>query len=361
MALKRRSKIIGAVLAVAVVAAGAIGVLAVTGHVSALGDLGKIFKDEPPTCQTTGEALAEGQEAPSRPVLGIKVENTPDARPLVGLNKADIVYEEVVEGGITRFIAIYNCKGSQRVGPVRSARTTDPKILVQFNQQPLLAYSGASNQVIRAVDEAGVISLVEGDPAKGFSRDDTRSVPHNLFADTGPLWEAGVDRAEGEGGPRAVFTYDEDQPEKAKKAGEAIIEFSDLATATWRWEGGRWVRYLDGSPMLQEDGSPIVADNIVIQKVRTTESPFVDVLGYHSPEVKVTGKGRVWVLRDGKVIAGLWERPDESDLTTFTGGDGQTIALTPGRTYVELAPIGYISSEITIGGKAVGGKPKSDT
>ena len=107
-----------------------------------------------------------GTEPPARPALAVKVENTPDAMPLVGLDKADVVYEEVVEGGITRFIVVFNCSSAERVGPVRSARTTDPKILLQFSPHPLLAYSGGANRVVKIIKESGVVGMTEGIPGR---------------------------------------------------------------------------------------------------------------------------------------------------------------------------------------------------
>lgn len=128
-----------------------------------------------------------------------------------------------------------------------------------------------------------------------------------------------------------------------------MIVFSSLATAEWRWSQDRWVREREGQPMVLENGSPIEADNVVIQVVRTSESDLSDVAGYPSPEVKLTGKGKAWVLRDGRVIAGRWERDEESSFTVFRTRKGEEIALRPGTTYVELAPIGMFDSEISFG------------
>jgi len=305
--------------------------------------------EAPATCPLTGEELPEGQQAPDRPVLAVKVENTPDAQPLNGLDKADVVYEEVVEGGITRFISVFHCESTTRVGPVRSARTTDPKILLQFSEHPILAFSGGAKKVVNGALDAGLILMTEGDPASPFSRDEVREAPHNLFTNTAKLWAVGRKRAEGEPSPRAVFTYAEEVPTPNKKGAGVTVVFSSLATAEWRWEGGRYVRYLDGQPMELENGNPITADNIVIQRVATTESDITDVAGYPSPEVAVTGQGKAWVLRNGRLIQGTWERASEGDLTTFTTKSGDPITLTPGNTFVELAPTGMFDADVTFG------------
>jgi hypothetical protein len=99
-----------------------------------------------------------------------------------------------------------------------------------------------------------------------------------------------------------------------------------------------------------ESGAPIATDNVVIQQVATTESTqFSDVADYPSPEVTVTGSGKAWVLRNGKVIAGTWERASEGDLTVFRTKKGDEIALKPGTTFVELAPTGMFDAKISFG------------
>lgn len=352
MALTRRGKAIltGGALAGLVVAG--LGTMALTGNAPALvRDLTDSVgvTSTTPTCPLTGEDVAGGAESPARPALGVKVENTSDAQPLAGLDKADIVYEEVVEGGITRFIAIYQCESTDRVGPVRSARTTDPKILLQYSQHPLLAFSGGANKVVAGARQAGVVLMTEGAPAAPFSRDEARQIPHNLFLNTTKLWAVAQKRQNVDPMPRAMFEYSSDVPSPSRRGASATIVFSSLATAEWRWQGGHYVRYLDGEPMNLENGSPISADNVVIQQVKTTESAITDVAGYPSPEITLTGKGKAWVLRNGKMIQGSWTRAAEGDLTVFTTKSGDTITLSPGTAFVELAPRGMFNADVTFG------------
>ena len=351
MALTSRGKAVVAGGAVVAVLGGGIGALALSGNTP---DVAKIVNavvpgDDVQPCPLTGETLPGDAAPPDRPVLAVKVENTPDAQPLAGLEGADIVYEEVVEGGITRFVVLFHCDDANRVGPVRSIRSTDPGILAPFSEHPLLAFSGGSKGVRTIVEDAGMTTLDEDSVTKAFERDDDRVVPHNLFTETKALWAKALKRAEGEPAPAAAFIYSDEVPSPSKKARVATVVFSGLATAEWHWAKGRWVRYLEGSPMLLENGEPITTDNVVIQVVKTTESDFQDVSGYPSPEVDLTGSGKAWVLRDGKLIVGKWERSDEADFTTFLAKSGEEIALTPGTTYVELAPKGMFDAEISFG------------
>ncbi len=353
MALTSRGKALVAGGAVVAVLGGGMAALALSGNApapiqKALSDIGVAPEPIEP-CPLTGETLPGDKQPPNRPVLAVKVENTPDAQPLAGLQGADIVYEEVVEGGITRFVALFNCDEADRIGPVRSIRTTDPEILAPFSEHPLLAFSGGSKGVRTVVEDAGMTAMDEDSAAKAFTRDDARVVPHNLFTSTKPLWAKGKSLAKGEPAPSSPFVFSDDVPSPSKKARSATVVFSGLATAEWRWSKGQWVRYLDGSPMALESGGPITADNVVIQVVKTTESEFQDVAGYPSPEVHTVGKGKAWVLRDGKLIVGKWERSDEGEFTTFLTKSGEEIALKPGTTFVELAPVGMFDAEISFG------------
>jgi DUF3048 family protein len=349
LTLTSRGKAVAAIAGVLGLGGAGVGALALTGNAPA--PLQRVVdtvtgREEAATCPLTGETLPEGEEAPARPVLAVKVENTPDAQPLAGLDRADIVYEEVVEGGITRFVVLFHCGDAQRVGPVRSARTTDPKILDQFSEHPPVAFSGGAPRVLRFVDDAGLTTLTEDSATSAFERDEARASPHDLFTNTRALYRAARKAAKNEPAPRAVFVYDETVPKPNRPVRSAKVVFSSLATAEWRWEGGRWVRYVDGAPMELEDGSAIAADNVVIQQVRVSESDIVDVAGYPSPEVELVGEGKAWILRDGKLIVGRWERAGEGELTIFRTRRGDEIALTPGQTFVELAPTGMFDSTV---------------
>lgn len=352
MALTTRGKALAAAGAVVAVLGGGMAALALSGNPSVTNLVDPVLPGDqtPPTpCPLTGETLAGDKEPPDRPVLAVKVENTPDAQPLAGLQGADIVYEEVVEGGITRFVALYHCDETNRIGPVRSIRATDPDILVPFSEHPLLAFSGGSKGVQTIVEDAGMSMMDEVNTPKAFTRDEGRVVPHNLFTSTKPLWAKGKSLAKNEPMPASPFLFGDDVPTPSKKTKSATVVFSGLATAEWRWAKGQWVRYLDDTPMLLESGGPITADNVVIQVVKTTESEFQDSAGYPSPEVDLVGKGKAWVLRDGKLIVGRWERSGAGEFTTFVSKSGEEIALKPGTTFVELAPVGMFDADISFG------------
>lgn len=338
MALTQRGRIaIGAVSAAVV---GVLAVLAFTGNApEPLQNLVDEVTGKPEPCPLTGELRKGGRGALARPLLAVKVENTDEAFPLAGLERADVIYEEPVEGSITRFAALFQCRDAARVGPVRSARTTDPKILSQLSDEPLLAYSGANPKVAAALEEAGVVSLTETSAGEAYTRDGARSAPHNLFVSTKKLYriaqETDVDFSSL---PGTIFRFDEEVPTPSKPRTSASVSFSPSNVVGWTWSDDRWVRQLDGEPMLAEDGTPIAVDNVVIQEVVVTDSDIVDVAGFPSPDVKLIGEGRAWILRDGRLVIGRWRRASPGDVTVFETKGGDEIALAPGTTFVQLVP-----------------------
>jgi hypothetical protein len=346
LALTRRGKVVVSVTgALTLVAAGGIA-LALTGHAPgviqrAVDKVTGQVRTPPPTCPLTGRP-APGREVPRRPVLAVKVENTPDAYPLAGLQTADVVYEELVEGGITRFMALYQCKDAKKVGPVRSARTTDPKVLVQYDPNSMIAFSGGQLAVVHAVERSGLVSFDEDSGGDAFWRDTARFEPHNLFVNTAKLRAKAAKRTAGSGQPRRLFPFDAEAPAAGKHVSRVSMSFSSSVTATWQWDknAGRWRRMYEDAPMTLDTGTPITAANVIVQQVVVTEGNLVDVLGYHSPEVSLTGSGKAWIMRNGVLIAGTWSRPVMGAITKFVSKTGEIIPLAPGNTWIELVAKG---------------------
>ena len=336
MALSQRGKVVIGVVALAVIAV--LAVLAFTGNAPApiQGLVDTVTGPDP--CPLTGAEKKNGEDAPARPMIAVKVENSDLAYPLAGLERAEVVYEEPVEGGITRFAALYQCAAPGRVGPVRSARTTDPKILAPYADEPVLAYSGANPKVATILDQAGIISLTETTANAAYVRDDARSAPHDLFVSVRELYPIAAEQGAGDAPPRSVFRYDEEVPTPNRPRTGATVTFSTSTVVGWSWTDGRWQRLLDGAPMTAESGAPIAVDNVVIQQVRVTDSDIVDVAGFPSPEVRLVGRGRAWILRDGSLIVGRWRRASLDEATVFETTAGDEIALAPGTTFVQLIP-----------------------
>jgi hypothetical protein len=295
------------------------------------------------TCPLTGEVEPSGR-VPDRPALAVKVENAPEAWPQASLNDADVVVEEPVEGGYTRFIAIFHCGNSDRVGPIRSVRMTDPDYLRQLGSA-VFAYSGGAPAVTRELAESDLVDVNYGIAADAYTRDPARSAPHDLYSSTKALRKAAGEK---EGTPSALFTFSETWEGRGRRVTAAHLPYSSVSDVSWEWRRAAraWFRsHGDAAHMLEGD-EQVSVTNVVIQVVQVTDSRIVDAAGNPSPNVKLTGTGKAYVLRDGKVVVGSWERRGLDEPTTFLTKDGEDISLAPGRTWVQLLP-SWVPVELT--------------
>src|ERR671918_2331327 len=193
---------------------------------------------EPDVCPLTGEDPHNLDT--SRPAVAVKIENSPQARPQSGLEEADIVFEEIVEGGITRFLVIFHCHDSRRVGPVRSARFDDPKIAKVFPR--VLAFSGANAIVLRELDKQKMISVEELESNEALYRVPPGTLDiHNLFGDTTKLRRH--NRVKKTGQPRSGFFQFGRLPRTARRARSVTVNFTESNTIEYRWRKGAWRRY----------------------------------------------------------------------------------------------------------------------
>jgi hypothetical protein len=336
MALSRRG-LLASIITLVVVVAAVVGGLIFLGGKAGIGPLADDGGSNgtpkpPPTCPLTGVE----QTVPARPVLAVKVENIPAARPQIGLSHADIIYEEPVEAGITRFIVLYQCDNADRIEPIRSARLTDPAILRQYGQA-IFGYAGGVPQVVSAVKKAGLIDVNFTKVSSAYHRDPARPAPHNLYSSSAELYRAVKAPPET---PNPVFTYSSTRPTKAKRIHEVHLPFSSYSDVFWRWDTAKalWLRWHGTVPHTYSDGSQVRADNVVVQVVKLRNTGITDVNGVQSPEVVSTGTGTAYVFRNGRMIKGTWVRQSSDDITSFLDTAGKVIPLDPGKTWVELLP-----------------------
>jgi hypothetical protein len=336
MALTTRGKtLIGGAVVVVLLAAAALGYFLFTGGD---GPLGGVFGGggRPKICPLSGLEPAGGRNVPERAALAVKIENISVSRPQIGLQQADIVYEQPVEGGITRFVTVYQCRDARRLGPVRSARIVDRDILLQF-RNPLFGYSGGVPEVKQAIRDAGIIDVNIDAAPNAYEKDPNREAPHNLFSSTRVLYRAG---GRGET-PDPVFTYDPDAPTEGSRRARVIhVDYSPESDVFWRFRRrqGRYLRFHGTEPHILEDGAQVSATNVVVQVVELRLTGTLDPAGNPIPEVNVIGRGTAFVFRDGRVIQGRWIRASRDDVTELVDQQGNEIALAPGTTWVQLFP-----------------------
>lgn len=276
-----------------------------------------------------------------RPLLTVKVDDLDvpgeTARPQSGLAFADVVVEELVEGGITRFVLLLHSTDPPDVGPVRSARTTDVHLLPAFGA-PLFAYSGGNPGVLAAVRSSPSIVDRGGEAAPAYVRDPERRRPHDLFLRSGEVWaRPGSARP-----PRPLAPFL--PPGETARAGAPVrgvaIEHPGLGSSPVRWQwlaaARRWVRYQRDTLHVDASGYAVGPRNVVVAIVDHVPSPADP----RSPEAITVGSGEAWVLVDGRAVEGRWERTGEEAPLTFVDDAGQPVRLTPGRTWIELVPAG---------------------
>lgn len=286
-----------------------------------------------PTAQLTG---IEVDEELTHPAVVVKIDNHERARPQWGINSADVVYEEVVEGRITRFAAVFHSVQSDPVGPVRSARTSDFDILNGLNR-PLFANSGGNTIVLNLLRGVNIVNVNVNALPDLFYRERSRSAPHNLMTQTSDLLEA---RGTQGGVPPVLFEYrrdGEELPEEARPIEGIDLLYGGLTVAyDWDEDLEGWARTQQSIAHVDSDGVRVAPPNVVVQFIAYGRSP-ADAA---SPEAIVVGEGEAWFLVDGHLIEGFWSRPSVADITAYTFGDGTPIKLDPGRTWIALPRIG---------------------
>jgi hypothetical protein len=285
----------------------------------------------------TGQ-LPAGKQDVARPVLAVKIDNVDVARPQAGIDRADIVIEETVEGGLTRLFTVFQCDSAPSIGPVRSARTTDAALLRLFGHA-VFGFSGANPKVLPQVKAMSHALLLSYDANSSlYHRDSARPIPHNVFTSTQTIVDAAKKKDGSLKAPSAVFDYSDSAPAAAKAAKGVSLRWSPDASAAWSWSRGHWLRTQNGSPDVLVDKKRVAATNVVLMRITTKDTGIRDVIGNPSPDDVVTGSGQVWVLREGKVVPGHWKRPGIGGRMTLVDSAGTTISLARGRTWIELLP-----------------------
>lgn len=281
----------------------------------------------PETWPLTGLPAEEGQSTASRrPVLVTKIDNTSSAAPQLGLGRADMVVEELVEGGTTRLAAFFYSQLPEVVGPVRSMRASDIGIVTPVRATVIT--SGAAQITKNRINGAGIQFFEEG--AKGFFREGSRYAPYNLMAR--PKDVASVAKQE-ETRPDDYFTFGDpaDLP-KGRKATSLSANFG-RHTTTWSFAKGTY-RNVNG---YAAQGDEFVPDTVLVLRVQIGDAGYKDPAGSFVPETKFTGTGQALLFHGGRVVTGTWTKKSlESPLQLKA--KGKQLAVPPGRTWVELVP-----------------------
>ena len=304
-----------------------------------------------PTEPLTGAPL-DNPSIMDRPALAVKIGSSSVGRPQTGINQADILIEVRVEG-ITRLMAVFHSQGADSLGPVRSARSSDPDILANFSQ-PIFGHSGANPGVLREVSQgqsAGKLYELRWDNLPDdYWRVGDRVAPFNLYTSTALIWSAAPSHLTA---PEPLFEYrraGEGLPASAEPVPGVEIRYSggggSVAHFVWDDEAGGWPRWQDGTPHVDmarhPDGSPnpdvdpvqVVPANVVVLQTNYTGSA-PDPSSPQAITADPNG-GMALVFTDGHLIRGRWTRSTADQRWQVTDGDGNPVRLTPGQTFIAL-------------------------
>jgi hypothetical protein len=276
----------------------------------------------------------------ARPALAVKVENSVDARPQSGLNAADVMWEQVVEGGISRFVAVYHSTLPPAVGPVRSVRPMDPPIAAPLHG--LLAFSGGQEPFIEATRAAGLQVLTPDAASAGFSRVGDRVAPHNTYVDPAAL--LGQADAEHQGPPPAQFGFGAEPTavSEGDPAASLDLELSAIAEPRLMWSAGdgAWLRSEGAAPAVEADGARVRTTNVVVLRVDVVDTAFTDSAGTAVPETVMVGEGEALVATGGHTVEAEWSKASVGEPVVLRLPGGAPVLLAPGSTWVELVPNG---------------------
>lgn len=273
-------------------------------------------------------------------VLAVVVENHPDARPQSGLTKASVVYETLSEGGITRFLALFQENEVSEVGPVRSARSFFVDWVLEH--QAYFAHVGGNIEAIDLIRPLKVEDINQFWFSSYFWRDYSRYAPHNVYTTSGKLRSAGVKKGYPKKSNFQGLDFKAEKPlEKRPKSANLSVSFSYAFNPTYKYvrKGNYWLRYENGVPFMDKKAKKQIAPKNIIVEF-TSFSYGVTRAGEQATRVKTVGKGKALFFIDGLKTEGTWRKKSRKSKTEFLDKNGNKIKLNPGQTWIEVVPIG---------------------
>jgi hypothetical protein len=271
------------------------------------------------------------------PVYVVKVDNTTRAHPQIGLTKADVVYVEQVEGGVTRLAAVFSSEYPQFVGPVRSARITDVDLLRQYGTVGLM-YSGSNDKLVAHLN-SGKLKLVSFDNDRtGYTRSPQRPMPYDVIGDFAVLRK----RAGKVSTPTRIgYTFGDAPLIGGTPASSVGIRFPFARMdAKWSVDQRRWLLSMDGVKDMSVEDGQLGPTTLVVQYSKLRASAYHDVNGANTPLTETVGHGKALFFRDGQQFKGTWKRAKASQPTTYAFADGSPAIFAAGQIWVALLGTG---------------------
>jgi len=274
------------------------------------------------------QAKAGESVALKHPVLVTKIDNTTSSSPQVGLDHADMVVEELVEGGLTRLAVFYYSDIPDEVGPVRSMRASDVGIVSPVDAS--VVTSGAAARTISIIKSAGIPFFAEG--AAGIYREEGRVAPYNLFADLSKIAKQAETKAATP--PEYLPWGDAGDLPRGKPASAFTANFSGGHRTEWAYQGGKYVNTNSNA----DAGQQFPADTVLVLHVKVGDAGYLDPAGNPVPETKFEGDGVCQLFHGGRMVPCQWHK-DGLDGTVTLSNKAGDLSVPAGHTWLELVPI----------------------
>lgn len=282
----------------------------------------------------TGEFIPENTL--QHPSIAAKVDNHIWARPHFGLEHADIVFEELVEGGITRYVAVWHSDLPSKIGPVRSIRPMDPDIIAPLGG--VAVYSGGQRRFVDMMQNTRVENVVfdYADHKDILNRDRSRPAPHNVVLNASTL----ASRLSSIAPPQQHFAFAADVAnatavKEGKEMSRVDVVFTRSRYPHWTYNAnaGVFYRHQEGRADMSASGVQLSAVNMVVMRVDIDYRFHPGV-----PRTVMVGSGKAWVFTGGKYVEGTWSKANQNAAIEFHDATGNQIRLAPGNTWIELMP-----------------------
>lgn len=287
--------------------------------------------------QSAERNLLSGKVGSNGPVLVVKIDDTTQAHPQIGLEDADIVYIEQVEGGLTRLAAIFSSVVPQRIGPVRSARISDIDIVSQYGRVAF-AYSGAQRKLLPVIASANVQDLgAQHEGSAIYTTDPNRIPPYAMVLRADLLMKRIKEQNFLIDEAKYVGSIFGDLQEGGSPTSKVVMHWPAATySATWSESEKRWLLSHNNSLDFAESGVHLGPSTLIIQMVSITPSEYKDKLGGVTPFSQTMGSGKAYVLRDGELFATTWNRASAQSGTIFTLDNGEQMKFAPGQIWIAL-------------------------
>ncbi|TRZ57251.1 MAG: DUF3048 domain-containing protein [Streptomycetaceae bacterium] len=281
--------------------------------------------------------ILSGREGSNGPVLVVKIDDTNAAHPQIGLEEADVVYIEQVEGGLTRLAAVFSSVIPMRIGPVRSARISDIEIMSQYGRVAF-AYSGAQKKLLPVIAAANVANLgAQAQSPTIYTTDPARNSPYAMVLRADLLMQKIIDKGYVVDTAKSVGWKFGSTDLPGVAISQVVMHWPAATySATWSEAEKRWLLSHNNEPDLSETGKRLGPTTLVIQMVSITASEYGDKFGGVTPFSNTVGTGTGYILRDGKSYTATWNRPSNLDGTTWSALDGSELTFAPGQVWVAL-------------------------